>query len=95
MHQAYKLIRSNKAPGKLATQFPRKGIHFTECSGYGPDNQWGPTSLTWNQVNLFVGQPLHGVAKTVLLFNVALDEDHGPNVAQNCTAGSVIKPELT
>ena len=38
-------------------------------------------------MNLFVGQPNYGQAKTVLLFNVALDEDHGPNVAQNCAPG--------
>ena len=30
-------------------------------------------------------KPFYGQAKTVLLFNVALDGDHGPNIAQNCT----------
>ena len=38
-----------KAPGQLAAEFPDKNIHFTECTGWGDDNQWGPTSLKWNQ----------------------------------------------
>ena len=27
----------SQAPQKLANEFPNKNIHFTECSGYGPD----------------------------------------------------------
>ena len=55
---------------------PDKGIYFTECSG----GDWSPdfgTNLAWNIDNLFVGATRHW-AKTVLLWNLALDENHGP-----------------
>lgn len=28
-----------KSPYQLAQEFPSKAIFFTECSGYGPDDQ--------------------------------------------------------
>ena len=89
LNQHLQAFTSSKfsAPGQLAAEFPDKNIYFTECTGYGPDNQWGPTSLTWNQKHLFIGQPVFGQARSVLLWNIALDEDHGPNVAQNCGQG--------
>ena len=54
--------------------------HCTECSGWGEDaDTWGPTVLKWNQQNIFIGQPVMGQATAALLWNIALDEKHGPN----------------
>ena len=55
---------------------PDRGIFFTECSG----GAWSPNfgaNLAWNMENLFVGAPRNW-AKTVLLWNLALDEQAGP-----------------
>ncbi|MDP5170201.1 MAG: hypothetical protein NWR72_08140 [Bacteroidia bacterium] len=55
---------------------PDRGIYFTECSG----GDWSPdfgANLAWNMDNLFVGATRNW-AKTVLLWNLALDENNGP-----------------
>jgi len=71
-----------KAPGTVAEQFPDKKMMFTECSGFGEDkDQWGPSVLKWNQQNLFIGQPVYGNSVNALLWNIALDEHHGPSQA--------------
>ena len=49
---------------------------------------WDPnfgSSMSWNLQNVFIGQLRLG-ARTVLLWNLALDEWHGPTVGANgCT----------
>ncbi|MFK7949592.1 MAG: glycoside hydrolase family 30 beta sandwich domain-containing protein [Saprospiraceae bacterium] len=55
---------------------PDAGIYFTECSGgdFAPDYA---TNLSWNTENLLVGATRNW-SKTVLFWNLALDENHGP-----------------
>ena len=55
---------------------PDKGIYFTECSGgeFSPDFS---NNLAWNAENLLVGATRNW-AKTILLWNLALDEQNGP-----------------
>lgn len=57
---------------------PGLGVYFTECSGGGWDTDF-ESVLDWNMRNLFIGSIRHG-AKTVLLWNLALDEQHGPHL---------------
>ncbi|CAH1780679.1 unnamed protein product [Owenia fusiformis] len=67
-----------KKPGDIRNQFPNKNIYFTECTGGDWSTDFG-NNIRWNARYLFIGQPRNG-AKTVLLWNMALDEDHGPKV---------------
>jgi glucosylceramidase len=58
--------------------YPDKDVYFTECSG----GEWNPLrndSLTWLTRNLIIGST-RGWAKGVLLWNLALDENHGPHL---------------
>lgn len=56
--------------------FPDKGLYFTEISG----GQWATNfadNLGWNMKNIFIGAPANW-SKNALLWNLALDENHGP-----------------
>ncbi|MFK7813046.1 MAG: glycoside hydrolase family 30 beta sandwich domain-containing protein, partial [Maribacter sp.] len=55
---------------------PNVGIYFTECSGgdFAPDYA---ANLSWNTENLIVGATRNW-SKTVLFWNLALDENSGP-----------------
>ena len=55
---------------------PNRGIYFTECSGgdFAPDYA---SNLSWNTENLIVGATRNW-SKTVLFWNLALDENSGP-----------------
>lgn len=63
---------------------PDKDIYFTECTGGEWDTDFASV-LVWNFRNLFIGA-VRQWAKTVLLWNLALDENHGPHVGgcSNC-----------
>ena len=53
-----------------------KGLYFTEISG----GQWATDfagNLGWNMKNIFIGAP-ENWSKNALLWNLALDEHHGP-----------------
>ncbi|MDY0276496.1 MAG: glycoside hydrolase family 30 beta sandwich domain-containing protein [Acholeplasma sp.] len=68
----------------LNNQFPNKDLWFTECSG----GSWAPKfgdNLVWNTENVFIGS-IRNRAKSVLLWNLALDETCGPKNGgcQNC-----------
>lgn len=63
---------------EVRNQHPDKHIYFTECSGGEWDTNFA-SGLGWNMENLFIGQTRIG-ARTVLLWNMALDENHGPRV---------------
>jgi glucosylceramidase len=57
--------------------YPDKGIYFTECTGHGDekfadDLAWGVYTVTISTIRNW--------AETVLYFNLALDENHGPHV---------------
>ncbi len=55
---------------------PDKGIWFTECSG----GDWAPNfadNLNWNMQNLVIGN-IRNWGKSVILWNLALDEKAGP-----------------
>jgi len=63
---------------------PDKGLYFTEISG----GAWAVNfsdNLMWNMRNIFIGTALHW-SKNALLWNLALDENYGPqnNGCSNC-----------
>lgn len=64
--------------------YPDKGIWFTECSG-GKWSENFANNLEWNMENLFIGA-INNHSKSVLLWNIALDENHGPQNGgcENC-----------
>lgn len=65
----------------LRTYFPEKGLWFTECSGTVGSNFGG--DLGWNDENLTIGSVRNG-AKSVSLWNIALDQNNGPTNGQGC-----------
>jgi glucosylceramidase len=64
------------AQEKVRRAFPDAEIHFTEISGGEWATDWG-ANLRWDVETLLVGAVGHG-ARTVLKWNLALDENHGP-----------------
>ena len=55
---------------------PDKEVFLTECSG----GEWAPNysdSFTWMMRNLIIGSTRHG-SRGVVMWNLALDEKHGP-----------------
>jgi glucosylceramidase len=63
---------------------PDKGLYFTEISG----GEWATNfsdNLQWNMANIFIGTTKNW-SKTVLLWNLALDQNFGPtnNGCANC-----------
>ncbi|MFO7679176.1 MAG: glycoside hydrolase family 30 beta sandwich domain-containing protein [Chloroflexota bacterium] len=56
--------------------YPDKGVWFTECSGGGWATDFGD-NMTWNMQNLVVGN-FRNYGKSLLLWNLALDENDGP-----------------
>jgi glucosylceramidase len=70
------------AQGAVHDSFPAKDAYFTECSG----GDWSPKfdeNLVWNVRTLIIGATRNW-AKGVLLWNLALDELHGPSTG-GCT----------
>ncbi|KAK3087645.1 hypothetical protein FSP39_008702 [Pinctada imbricata] len=63
-------------PESFHNKFPSKNIYFTECSGGDWDTNYYD-GIVWNFRILMIGQP-RSWAKSVLLFNLALDDNHGP-----------------
>jgi glucosylceramidase len=65
------------AQAKVAAALPGKDVFFTECSG----GQWSPNfgeSFGWMVSKLIIGST-RGGARGVLMWNLALDEAHGPH----------------
>lgn len=61
---------------QVHAQFPDKNLYFTEISG----GQWSPNfvdNLKWNISNIFIGTTRNW-SKNVLLWNLALNSNHGP-----------------
>jgi glucosylceramidase len=74
------------AQGQVAEAHPDKDVFFTECSG----GDWsGPFD---DSFSLADAQPDHRLAprgaRGVLMWNLALDENHGPTRAAAATAGA-------
>jgi len=72
------------AQSQVAALHPGKDVFFTECSG----GEWSPGwagSFPWTMRNLIVGATRNS-ARGVLLWNLALDEKHGPRLGgcSNC-----------
>ncbi|MFL6450907.1 MAG: carbohydrate-binding protein [Bryobacteraceae bacterium] len=61
--------------------FPDKGLWFTECSGTVGSSFAG--DLAWNSDILAIGSVRSG-AKSVSLWNLALDQNNGPTNGQGC-----------
>lgn len=62
----------------VRTAYPDKQVFFSECSGgeWAPD--WGGT-LGWMTDNLMIA-PVRSGSRGTLLWNLALDQDHGPHL---------------
>src|SRR5258706_229323 len=58
------------------TAYPDKGVWFTECSGGAWSTDFGD-NMSWNLHNLVIGN-FRNWGKSLLLWNVALDENAGP-----------------
>jgi len=63
------------AQSTVQTAYPGKGLWFTECSGTVGSNFAG--DLVWNSENLLIGATRNW-ARSVSLWNLALDQDSGP-----------------
>ena len=63
---------------KVHDAYPDKETYFTECSGGEWKPHWRET-LPWFMRYLIIGTT-RGWAKGVLLWNIALDENHGPHL---------------
>lgn len=72
------------AQSAVHNAFPTKDIYFTECSGTFSLGDFSG-NLLWNTNNLLIGSTRNW-AKSVLLWNLALDERGGPRVGgcSNC-----------
>jgi glucosylceramidase len=73
-----------RAQSTVHDRYPDKDAIFTECSG----GDWSPKfdeNLKWTVANLIIGAPRNW-ARGVLMWNLALDENHGPHLGgcNNC-----------
>jgi glucosylceramidase len=66
------------AQDKVRAAFPVKDVFFTECSGGEWSGPWAD-SWSWTLRTLVMGAPRNW-ARGVLLWNLALDEAHGPHL---------------
>ena len=70
------------AMNQVHAAFPDKNLYFTEVSG----GEWSTdftSNLNWNMSNIFIGTTKNW-SKNVLLWNLALNSNHGP-VNGGCT----------
>lgn len=79
---------THDAMTKIHDKYPDKGVWFTEASG----GQWVPP---FNEA--FADQMMHVIratrnyAKTVVWWNIALDQNNGPTVLTNSTCRGIVK----
>lgn len=73
-----------RAQGPVHDAHPDKDAYLTECSGGGWEPRW-ERSLQWFTRELIIGST-RGWSRGVLLWNLALDEHHGPHAGgcANC-----------
>lgn len=67
---------SPDAMAQVQANYPEKNIYFTECSG-GEWSEDFADNFSWQMSNLIIGAPRNW-AKTVMMWNLALDENGGP-----------------
>ena len=67
-----------KAQGPVHDAYPDIDVWFTECSGGEWATNWAE-SLPWMVRKLIIGST-RGWARGVLMWNLALDENHGPHL---------------
>lgn len=81
------------AQSQVAQHFPGLDVWFTECSGGEWKPQWAET-LPWMMRNLVIGSVRHG-ARGVLMWNLALDPQHGPHLGgcKDCRGVVTIDPK--
>jgi glucosylceramidase len=81
------------AQSQVAQHFPELDVWFTECSGGEWKPQWAET-LPWLMRNLIIGSTRHG-ARGVLMWNLALDPQHGPHLGgcKDCRGVVTIDPK--
>jgi glucosylceramidase len=81
------------AQSQVSRQFPALDVWFTECSGGEWRPQWAET-LPWITRNLIIGSTRHG-ARGVLMWNLALDPQHGPHLGgcKDCRGVVTIDPK--
>ncbi|GEM46408.1 carbohydrate-binding protein [Deinococcus cellulosilyticus] len=81
------------AQSQVHDTFPGKSIYFTECSGGFWATNFGD-NLKWNVSNLLIGATRNW-AKTVLLWNLALDENGAPHTGGcgNCRGVVTIRSD--
>ena len=65
------------AQSQVRDAYPDKEVHFTECAGGEGNAKWVET-FPWNVRNLIIGATRNW-AKSVLMWNLALDENYGPH----------------
>ena len=65
------------AQSQVHDAYPDKDAYFTECAGGEWAPNWGD-NLRWNTRTLIIGTTRHW-ARGVALWNLALDERHGPH----------------
>ncbi|GGK41692.1 glucosylceramidase [Deinococcus malanensis] len=80
------------AQSKIRDAYPDKDVYFTECSGGGWATNWG-NNLAWNVQHLVIGATRNW-ARTVLLWNLALDPQGGPTNGgcSNCRGVVTVDP---
>ena len=80
------------AQEELHGRFPDKGIWLTECSG----GDWQTGRILEEQTRLIINSTRHW-AKSVVLWNLALDQDHGPHTGgcKNCRALVTVTDTVT
>jgi glucosylceramidase len=61
---------------QVHAQHPDKSLYFTEVSGGAWAQQFGD-NLKWNMGNVFIGS-VNNWSRSALLWNLALDNNHGP-----------------
>jgi glucosylceramidase len=78
------------AQSELHAKFPDKDIWETECSG----GEWQHGNLLKDQLQLLIGATRNW-AKSVVLWNLALDQDHGPYLGGCHTCRGVVTIDTT
>ncbi|HZT32484.1 MAG TPA: glycoside hydrolase family 30 beta sandwich domain-containing protein [Bryobacteraceae bacterium] len=71
------------AQSAVASLYPEKDIYFTECSGMVTEADFGH-DLIWRVSNLVIGATRNW-ARSVILWNLALDENNGPVKQGGCS----------
>jgi glucosylceramidase len=82
-----------QAQTKVHEAHPDKDAYFTECSGGEWDADFG-SSLRWFVRELIIGST-RGWARGVILWNLALDERHGPHTGGCADCRGVVTIDST